>query len=113
MIRTIRSLALGLGVVGASTLLAGCSHDENTAEGRLATEAAGIDSTEGSKQVTETSRDLEVIRTEKVVDPKTGEVLSDKESVTPVTVSKEVKVTKDVDVQVGDTLITDPAHPKP
>ena len=42
----------------------------------------------------------------KVIDKKTGEVLSEKTESTPVTIQKEKEVKTDVDVKVGETQST-------
>ena len=54
----------------------------------------------------ETTADVEVVKQTKVIDKKTGEVISEKTESTPVTIQKEKEVETDVDVKVGETQST-------
>ena len=47
-----------------------------------------------------------MVKQTKVIDKKTGEVISEKTESTPVTIQREKEVTTDVDVKVGETQTT-------
>lgn len=89
--------------------LAGCDqgNDAQTPAGQAAQSALGVQNTEGTEKTIETQRNVTVIETKKVVDNKTGEVIEDEKTITPVTVTKQKEVTTDVDVNVGESVKTD------
>ena len=111
MIHPIRALALCLSVAGLSASLAGCSNDAQSPEAKIAADAVGIDTNDDEvKQTSATTRDVDVIKNTKVVEHGTGKVLSDETQVTPVTLEKETKTRTDVDVNVGETQVTNPKN---
>ncbi len=110
MIRTLRGAVLGAALLGISGLLAGCSADENTPEARIAEDALGVEPVDGIQRTTEVQRDVLVNKRTQVVDQKTGEILSESSESTPVTVKKEREVQTGVDVNVGETRVTDPQN---
>lgn len=107
MRRLIQTLAVCLFASGALGLLAGCA-DEATNDPAAATaqEALGITPGNESQKTVETTTDVIVVDKKQVIDPKTGEVLSEKTQTTPVTIQKEKEVKTDVDVKVGETQST-------
>ena len=66
----------------------------------------GIHPGDERQKTAETTADVEVEKQTKVIDKKTGEVISDKTESTPVTIQKEKEVETDVDVKVGETQST-------
>ena len=89
-------------------MLAGCQDDaSNDPAAASAQEALGITPGKETKKSVETSTDVIVQDTQKVIDAKTGEVLREKTKSTPVTVQKEKEVKTDVEVKVGDSQTTD------
>jgi hypothetical protein len=93
----------GLCVVAAG--LAGCHNESEDRAAQTARDALGVQ-TKDETAKTQTQQVL-VEQQTKVVDPKTGETISQKTTVTPVTVEKTIKT--DVDVNVGETKTS----PKP
>lgn len=75
----------------------GCQDSGENQAASAAQKALGVDD---SKAKTKPTRvDYEVV--ERVIDPKSGKVLSEKKTVTPVEVQVEIK--KDVEADVGET----------
>lgn len=111
MMRSIRSAAL-FAVLIAWMALVGCGHEravtDESAED-AAREAVGI-AEDGSRpeKTVEERRDLIVEKTERVIDQKTGQVLEEEKSRTPVTITREKTVETDVNVKTGDTQTTNP-----
>ncbi len=91
-------------LVGAAGLLAGCSaREESTPEAKVAQEALGIKNTKEVETNTKVDRSVIVEQETKVIDPKTGAILSDTTKTTPVTITREKEVRTDVSVDVGKT----------
>jgi len=87
-------------------LAAGCHKDgaveESPAE--AARQAVGLtEDHEGKEKTTAVTREVLVEKTTKVIDQKTGQVITTEKEVTPVTVEKQKTVDTDVNVDVGDT----------
>src|SRR4051794_30160414 len=78
--------------------LPGCSGDNDKEAAKEAEAALGLQGAEGTKSE---KRDVLVIDEKKVVDAKTGKVLKDDKTVTPVTV--EAKHRTDVNADVGES----------
>jgi hypothetical protein len=93
----------GLGIVAAG--LTGCHNETEDRAAQTARDALGVE-TKDETAKTQT-RQVLVQEETKVVDPKTGETISQKTKVTPVTVERTIKT--DVDVNVGESKTT----PKP
>ena len=102
----LRRTSLALALAGAGASLAGCQHDERSAAAQDAKEALGVQSDKSREKQIEQQRDVTVVKDTKVIDNATGEVLSDKKEATPVTVTKQRAVEKDVKVNVGQTQET-------
>ena len=107
MRRLIQTLAICLFASGAMGMLAGCQDEaSNNPAAATAQEALGIPPGDEREKTIETTADVEVVKQTKVIDKKTGEVLSEKTESTPVTIQKEKEVKTDVDVKVGETQST-------
>ncbi len=107
MRRLIQSLAVCVFTGGALGMLAGCQNDaKNDPAAATAQEALGITPGKESQKSVETTSDVDVVKQTKVIDKKTGEILSEKTESTPVTIHKEKEVKTDVDVKVGETQST-------
>ena len=107
MRRLIQTLTFCLVAGGAMGMLAGCQDDaQNNPDAATAQEALGITPGDERQKSTETTADVEVVKQTKVIDKKTGEVLSEKTESTPVTIQREREVKTDVDVKVGETQST-------
>ena len=92
---------------GAMGMLAGCQDEaRNNPAAATAQEALGITPGDEREKTIETTADVSVVKQTKVIDKKTGEVLSEKTESTPVTIQKEKEVKTDVDVKVGETQST-------
>jgi hypothetical protein len=98
LFRVIQPLAL----FAALGLMNGCSDDSNKPAAQSAEKALGINPDAEKKTTTET-REVTEIKETKVIDNKTGVVISDKKEITPVKVDKVTNVKTDVNVQVGET----------
>jgi ABC-type uncharacterized transport system auxiliary subunit len=97
--------SLFLALAGLTGLLTGCGDDSNKAAVQSAENAAGINPNEPKKTTTET-RDLTEVKETKVIDSKTGAVISDKKEVTPVKIDKETTVKTEVKAEAGSTKTT-------
>jgi hypothetical protein len=95
--------ALGLAGLLTLTLAAlGCEQRtevKDTPE-QSAREALGVGE-RGPERTVESRRDVVVEDTTRVIDAKTGEVLKAEETRTPVTITEEKTVDRDVNVQAG------------
>ncbi len=98
------TLAAALTLPAAFAGLSGCHNDAETPAAKSAEEALGIDpnGSRSNRTVTD-KRDVIVQEEKKVLDAKTGEVLSDKTVSTPVTVELQKSEKSNVKVKVGDT----------
>src|SRR3954468_22460789 len=105
MLRPIAQLPLILALIVSPVLLVGCGDDKHQPAAESAEKALGINPDPQQKTSTET-RDVKQVQETKVIDEKTGQVLSDKKEVTPVKIKVETNVNKDVKVEVGDTKTT-------
>lgn len=92
-------------VLSAAGLPMGCADDADHPDAKIAERAIGITDNKTTK-AEETTRELEVVKDTKVIDRKTGEVLSETKESTPVNVTKESKEKVNVDVNVGKTQAT-------
>jgi len=102
----LRSAFLPIIVMSAAVLVPGCSNDEsNNPDAKAAEHAIGVNGTDSTKSI-ETQREVNVIKDTKVVDPKTGQTISETKEVTPVTITKELQEKVNVDAKVGDTKST-------
>ena len=107
MRRLIQTVALCLFASGAMGMLAGCQDEaENNPDAAAAQEALGIAPGNEREKTIEKTTDVDVVKQTKVVDKKTGEVLSEKTETTPVRIQKQTEVETDVDVKVGETQST-------
>ncbi len=107
MRRLIQTLAVCLFASGAMGMLAGCGDDAKTdSDAATAQEALGITPGSDREKTVDTRADVDVVKETKVIDRKTGEVLSEKTESTPVTIQREKEVKTDVDVKVGETQST-------
>ncbi len=99
----LRNVA-GLSFLTVAALVAGCNSGDADKQSptRAAKEALKIEGASGPERTVETRRDVDVIETTKVVDRKTGEVITTKQEVTPVTVQK----TREVKTQVQEGKTT-------
>ncbi len=86
-----------LSVAGLLLTLNGCNSDAESHAATAAQEALGV--TESNAKTKPTRVLYEVV--ERVIDPETDKVLSEKKTVTPVTIQTEIK--KDVKAEVGET----------
>lgn len=102
MIRHLRAGHLAAGLCSLA-LLAGCRDTPADSPERVAEEALGVQDDKQTEKSTVVDRDVIVEETTRVVDRQTGEVLKTEKEVTPVTIKQEKQVTKDVNVEVGDT----------
>jgi hypothetical protein len=102
MRRFLPRATLSLTLFAALGLLNGCGDDSKKPAAQTAENALGIDPNAQKKSTTE-SRDVTEIKETKVIDNKTGVVISDKKEVTPVEVDKVTNVKTDVKVKVGET----------
>lgn len=99
--RRIVNQAAALGLLAA----AGCQGEpEHASPSQAAQEALNLKGGQGNQRTVETRRAVDVIDERKVVDRQTGEVLSDKKEVTPVTVEKTREI--ETHVQEGKTSRT-------
>lgn len=87
----------GLAIVAT---FGGCSDESRTPAGQSAEQAVGVQPGEKSTETVATRRDVIVEEEKRVIDAKTGEVLSDRKTDTPVSITekKELKTTVQVDV---------------
>lgn len=103
--RYLNRLTATFALLSASAiLLAGCDQGvdvEDTAE-QSAREALGVDG-DGTERTVETQRDVIVQDTTQVIDAQTGEVIKTEETQTPVTITQEKTVERDVDVDTGES----------
>ncbi len=107
MRRLIQTLAVCLFASGTMGMLSGCGDDaKNDPAAATAREALGITPGNEREKTVETRADVDVVEQTKVIDRKTGEVLSEKTKSTPVTIQREKEVKTDVDVKVGETQST-------
>src|SRR4051812_33448386 len=107
MRRLIQTLAVCLLASGATGMLAGCQDDASKdPAAATAQEALGITPGKESEKSVEKSTDVIVQDTKKVIDAKTGEVISEKTKSTPVTVQQAKEVKTEVDVKVGQPQST-------
>ncbi len=101
----ITAVLKGLSLLAVAGLFAGCNGtaEDHQSPAQAAQEALKVEGN-GHQKTVENQRDVEVVETTKVIDRKTGEVITTKQEVTPVTVQK----TKEVDTQVkaGQTTRT-------
>lgn len=97
--------SLSLVLFGAMTL-AGCAEQGARDEASDAARDALNLQKEGTERTTEVRRDLLVRDTEEVIDRKTGEVITTKQTETPVTITKEKEVETDINVRTGDPKST-------
>lgn len=98
------SLAAALAAPG---LISGCGGDDaKTPEAQEAQKATGVKSADGTEKTSQKTRNVIVEKDVKVTDPTTGEVLSETKESTPVKITEQTKVVKDVKVDVGDTKTT-------
>ena len=105
MRRSLARMTLCLTLAGAPGLLTGCGDDAKKPAAQSAENALGINP-EGAKKTTTESREVTEIKDTKVIDNKTGVVISDKKEVTPVKIDKETNVETGVHVKVGETKST-------
>ncbi len=100
----IRLISFVTCFVSLSLILGGCRKEadiEDTPE-QAAIEALGVK--QGSKErTTEARRNVVVQETTKVIDPSTGQVIKTEETRTPVTITEQKSVDRDVDVNAGDS----------
>jgi hypothetical protein len=97
----------GLGIVAAGSI--GCRGEPEDRAAQTARDALGA---QGKQETSQTqTRQVLVQEETKVIDPKTGETISQKKKVTPVTVEKTTKT--DVDVNVGESQTTPRPEPRP
>jgi len=103
MRRLLSRLALSLVLAGVSGPLTGCGDDSDKPAAKTAEKALGVSPQE--QTTTKTNDVTEVVET-KVIDNKTGKVLSDTKQITPVEITEKTDVKKNVDVKVGETKST-------
>src|SRR5262245_31253318 len=96
------ALAAALALPGTLVALAGCNDEANTPAGQSAEQAVGVKPGSTTSKTVDMKRDVIVEEEKKVVDARTGEVLSDRKTDTPVTITQTKQVTTDVKVNVGD-----------
>jgi len=106
MKRMLNPLAVLAILGGAVGMLAGCQDDKHDPAASTAQEALGVKAGNERERTVESRQDVSVVKDTKVIDNKTGEVLSEKKEVTPVTIQKDKEVKTDVKVKVGDTQST-------
>jgi hypothetical protein len=102
MRRLISQVWLSIALVGISGLVTGCGDDSKKPAAQSAENALGINP-EGVKKSSTETREVTEIKETKVIDNKTGVVISEKKEVTPVKVDKVTNVQTDVTVKVGET----------
>lgn len=87
-------------------IFAGCSGESDNVAEQTAGQAVGVQS--GSKTIKgeEVKRSVIVQEEKKVVDANTGEVISDKKTTTPVTITEEKQVKTNVKVDAGTSSTT-------
>lgn len=93
----------GLCLLAVAGLFAGCNGtaEDHQSPAQAAQEALKVEGN-GQQKTVESQRDVEVVKTTKVIDQKTGEVITTNQEVTPVTVQK----TKEIDTQVKEGQTT-------
>jgi hypothetical protein len=96
------ALAAALALPGALAMLSGCHNDASTPAGQSAEAAVGVKPGSTSTKTVDMKRDVVVEEEKKVIDAKTGEVLSDRKTDTPVSITQTREVKTDVKVNVGD-----------
>ncbi len=99
-VKPIRGRTVALGLIASAGLIAGCQDEtsKQAAPREAAREALHVKDADGKQRTVETRRTVDVIDERKVVDKQTGEVLSDTQKVTPVTVEK----TKEIETHVQE-----------
>lgn len=102
MYRTLRTGFIAAGMCSLA-LFSGCRDEPGGSPEQVAEEALGVRDDRTTEKTTVVERDVLVEETTRVVDRKTGEVLKTEKEVTPVTVRQEKEVTKEVEVDAGDT----------
>jgi hypothetical protein len=105
MQRLLSRLSLLFVLAAASGLVIGCGDEANQPAAKTAETALGINP-EGEKKSTTETRDVTEVKETKVIDNKTGAVISDKREVTPVKIDKVTNVKTDVNVKAGETKST-------
>jgi hypothetical protein len=105
MRRLLPRAILSLSLFAALGLMNGCGDDSKKPEAQTAEKALGINPDAEKKTTTET-REVTEIKETKVIDNKTGVVISDEKETTPVKVDKVTNVKTDVNVKVGETKTT-------
>ena len=86
-------------------LFTGCDQGldvEDTPE-QSAKEALGVKDTDSSSRSVENQRDVIVKDTTEVIDSETGKVIKTEETETPVTITEEKTINRDVNVDTGKT----------
>jgi hypothetical protein len=96
------ALAAALALPGTLAALTGCHNDANSPAGQSAEQAVGVKPGSTSTKTVDMKRDVIVEEEKKVFDARTGQVLSDRKTDTPVTIIQSKEVTTDVKVNVGD-----------
>jgi hypothetical protein len=99
----IEGLLRGLCLLAVASLFAGCNGNDESRQSpaQAAQEALKLEG-KGPQKTVEAQRDVEVIETTKVVDKKSGEVITTKQEVTPVTIQK----TREVETKVKEGQTT-------
>jgi hypothetical protein len=105
MRRLLPRLPLLLALAGISGLSIGCGDDAKKPAAQTAEKALGINPQEQKTTTTKTNDVTEVVET-KVIENKTGKVVSDTKQITPVEITEKTAVRKDVQVKVGETKTT-------
>jgi len=105
MLRSISQLPLILALSISPVLLVGCGDDSHQPAAESAEKALGINP-DPQKKTSTVTRDVTEVKETKVIDNKTGQVISDTKEVTPVKINEVTNVNKDVKVEVGDTKTT-------
>ncbi len=104
----MKAASISLGFLAGATGLCGCGGGDESDAAKTAEKALGVDQAKTSS-ATKEKHDVIVIDEKKVQDAKTGQILSDEKTVTPVTVEKAVKT--DFQAKAGEAKTT--AAPKP
>ncbi|SIN96718.1 hypothetical protein SAMN05444166_1825 [Singulisphaera sp. GP187] len=100
-----RSSIFSVVVLGVGGLIVGCVNESDNPNAKIAENAIGITDNKTTKSVN-TTRDLQIVDSEKVIDAKTGETIHETTKTTPVKVTKELTEKVNVDVNVGATKST-------
>src|SRR4051794_5051518 len=106
MPRQVNLAAPFIGLLALPLLLAGCGrHDEDTATTQYAKDTLGVKEA-GKERSVESKRQVIVEDTKKVIDANTGEVLKTEDTKTPVTITEQKTIERDVKVKPGATQKT-------